>query len=326
MSFASNVNKALSEFGETSSSLAQSLSCFRAKVWASMAFCLVRYGARPIDYWRFEFYNKSSRRRNQCLTFIRYKRLYRRLMKEAYSHASISADKEQEYRIFSEFVHRPWISVSRGGIEEVALTDFVGRHGPVIAKPSRGEQGKGVTQISDAADLKAFLESIGDEVYVLEGKVYNCRELRELNPSSLNTLRVVTMIDNEGLIHVLGAWLRVGAIGKVVDNWGAGGVGYNVDIETGMIDRAGRDKKNRSYIYHPGTDKCMVGFRIPNFKNVLESVKKMAALTPYARYVGWDIAITEDGIDLIEMNFPPGHDMMQSFENPVYDQIRSMLK
>ena len=45
-----------------------------------MLWCLVRYGARPIDYARFEFYKKSARERDKYLTIFRYFTLYKQLI------------------------------------------------------------------------------------------------------------------------------------------------------------------------------------------------------------------------------------------------------
>lgn len=42
---------------------------------------------------------------------------------------------------------------------------------------------------------------------------------------------------------------------------------------------------------------------------------------PKAKFVGWDIAITPNGFELIEMNFPGGHDLLQVFGKPCYDII-----
>lgn len=325
MALITNLKKAHIEFNEKSTSVANLLGGGKLRIYLSMLYCLVRYGARPIDYERFEFYDKSSRRRGQYLTFMRYIALFKRLKKETASYANISADKIQEYKTFSKYIHRPWMTVDPHSCNMKELADFVAKHQRVIAKPSCGEQGHGVTILTPETDLKSFIKSIDKTEYMVEGLVRNCRKLHDLNPTSLNTLRVVTLIDKAGEVHVLGAWLRVGVRGKVVDNWGAGGIGYNVDINTGIIDRLGRDKKNNLHLFHPGTDKCMVGFCIPEFEEVIRQVKEMAMVTPYARYVGWDIAITDNGIDLIEMNLPPGHDMMQSFDTPVYDKIRQLI-
>ena len=57
-------------------------------------------------------------------------------------------------------------------------------------------------------------------------------------------------------------------------------------------------------------------------KQAIPEFKEQARLVPEARYVGWDIAVTPKGFDLIEMNCPAGHDMFQSFDNPIYDIMK----
>ncbi len=289
-----------------------------------MVWCLIKYGARPIDYYRFEFYLKNRFARNRYLTFYRYMRLTKKL---AIHSSGISADKVAEYKTYSDFIHRPWFKASKTTTKKEILT-FIANNKRVIAKPNKGEQGHGVMLFDytddNSSSIEQLMQLLKTEDFVVEGAVINCDKLKELNPSSLNTLRVVTMIDSRNNPHIIGGWLRVGAPGKVVDNWGGGGVGYNVDMQTGIIDRPGRDKLNNAYLHHPGSNIAMPGFVVPEIDKIRQIVTKLAMVRPDARYVGWDLAISPTGIELIEMNFPPGHDMMQSFNTPVYHKIKEL--
>lgn len=65
----------------------------------------------------------------------------------------------------------------------------------------------------------------------------------------------------------------------------------------------------------------MLGFEIPKFQEVKRVVKEIANLSPKARIVGWDIAITDKGISLIEGNMGPGEDAMQLDGNGYYNFI-----
>ena len=152
--------------------------------------------------------------------------------------------------------------------------------------------------------------------YILEEKLVNCEELALINPSSLNTLRVYTMLDSAGDPHILTMMLRVGKTGSDVDNWGAGGVGYEVDVTSGIIVGYGVDKKGNRHVYHPGTDVAVPGLKIPRYAELLALVDKLCRVDNKARLVGWDIAITPTGFDLVEMNCPAGHDFLQSFGRP----------
>ena len=66
----------------------------------------------------------------------------------------------------------------------------------------------------------------------------------------------------------------------------------------------------------------MLGFEIPNYDELKRYILQIALTEPKARYAGWDIAITPNGYDLVEMNCPAGHDMFQSFNNPAYEFIK----
>jgi len=53
---------------------------------------------------------------------------------------------------------------------------------------------------------------------------------------------------------------------------------------------------------HPVTGEAITGFAIPYWKEVVELAKNAALCTPENRSVGWDIAVTAEGPELIEGN------------------------
>ena len=111
-----------------------------------------------------------------------------------------------------------------------------------------------------------------------------------------------------------------------MDNWGSGGVGYNFDLETGICTDYGRDKKNNPYTFHPGSGIQMIGFHLPDFEHLKQVIVKMSQKVPSARFVGWDIAVTPNGYELVEMNCPGGHDFLQAFGEPYGDILKRELK
>lgn len=283
-----------------------------------MMWNLLRYGARPIDYVRFEFYKKSVKEKDRYMTIYRYFKIVRRLRKNVQN--DLSGDKIGEYKYFKQFIRREWMIADKNTKDDI-IKSFIEKHRLVIAKPNNGEQGKGVLKISveDKDTIRELLWLKNETDFVIEECLKNTPEINVINPTSLNTVRVTTFIDKTENVRILSIILRVGAPGAYVDNWGSGGVGYNFDLETGICDRLGKDKKNRSYIFHPGSNVQMIGFCLPKFDELKEYVINLSKLTPQAKYVGWDVAITPNGFDLVEMNCPAGHDMFQSFDNPVYD-------
>jgi hypothetical protein len=126
--------------------------------------------------------------------------------------------------------------------------------------------------------------------------------LMELSHSGLNTVRVFTQL-YEGSVDFLGARLRI-SVNSPVDNMAAGNLAAPIDIETGIVNGPGvySDIIKEDKTIHPLTGKAIAGFVIPNWNEVIELAKKAALLTPENRSVGWDIAITENGPELIEGN------------------------
>lgn len=234
----------------------------------------------------------------------------------------ISANKSRELIVFQDFIHRQWMPVDSDS-NETEIRNFINSHTRLIAKPVHGEQGHGIFMIESSSDIANLLTLRKNVPFILEEVVENAEYIKELNPSSLNTIRAYSFIGKNGNPEILAILLRVGAKGSHVDNWGAGGVGYNFDLETGICCQKGTDKKGGHHIFHPGTDKQMVGFRLKQFDNLKEYIISLAKVCPAARFVGWDIAITPMGFELIEMNCPGGHDFLQCHGEPFYDKIIS---
>ena len=160
---------------------------------------------------------------------------------------------------------------------------------------------------------------------MIEGAIQQAPWIAAINPSSINTIRAYTLVKNNGETQILGIMLRVGRKGSHVDNWGSGGVGYDFDIETGVCVGFGRDKKNNPYIFHPDSNVQMVGFQLPNFEQLKKLIVELTHKVPQARFVGWDIAITPNGYELVEMNCPGGHDFLQVFGRPCGDLLKREL-
>ena len=323
MSIFTRIKKAIPEFREQSQIVKDSYGGNRAFYCLDMLWCLIRYGARPIDYTRFEFHRKSCKERNRYLTIMRYFKMIP-LFRKNYN---VGNSKSDEYKAFSDFVHRDWVQIDINTPNEI-IDSFLKKHKCVILKPNRGEQGKGVRKL-DSTDFNNTLELINslrkEREYVLEEALSNHPVINLINPSSLNTIRAYTLTDFNKKTTILGIMLRVGVDGNDVDNWGSGGIRYSFDIETGICDCHGRDKLNNPYIFHPHSDVQMIGFKLPQFEELKSYIFRLTQFCPDAHFVGWDIAITPDGYELVEVNCPGGHDFLQAFGKPFGDVMRYKL-
>ena len=323
MAVVKRIKQAFKEFPEQAEIVQHSFG--GRKLWwmLDMAWSMLRYGARPIDYVRFEFYRKSGRERNRYLTIMRYFKVAKKMRKEMASLATLSGNKSEEYKRFFEYIKRQYI-VANFKTQNKDIIEFINKFQVVIAKPDNGEQGHGVVKVKagDSKAIEHLLSEIKNNQYIIEECLENAPEIAKINNTSLNTIRCYTLMDKFGEVHIMEIMLRVGLNGSVVDNWGSGGIGYCFDVNTGICCQCGLDKLNKPYIYHPGSNYKMIGFQLPNYLKLKDYVVGLAKSLPEARYVGWDIAITINGYELVEVNAPGGHDFLQAFGRPWGDFIK----
>lgn len=132
-----------------------------------------------------------------------------------------------------------------------------------------------------------------------------------MNPDSVNTIRFVSLRNQDG-VEIISATLRTGGQpGVIIDNLKKDGVGAQIEVATGIINTHGFDYKDNIYVKHPVSGVQFLGFNIPNWEQAVELVKKAHQKLPQCAMLGWDIAITRDGADIIEVNSRPGTPIMQ---------------
>lgn len=279
-----------------------------------MIWCNLRYGANHSrDYTLFDFDKKSGHERNTFMTFRRYYRMVKKFDKATFLRYTL---KNNMYEDYGQFIKRDWMCLDGSQTREQVI-DFLLKHKTVIVKPVSSDQGKGINIItfSSIQECESFCDNYLGRNVIIEEVLSNCAELSAIHEKSLNTVRVYTIVNKEGDSDILTMALRCGQSNADIDNWGAGGVGYNIDLKYGVIDRPGRDKKGAFHVFHPGTDVCMVGYHIPMFNEVWQYALRVASHNKKVLFAGLDIAITPTGPELIEVNFPGGHDFLQCLDD-----------
>ncbi len=180
-------------------------------------------------------------------------------------------------------------------------------------------------QPSDGKDALRRIISEHNEDIIAQEFVEQHRELDAFNPSSVNSVRVVTLIiDNQ--VTFLCAYFRVGQKGTRIDNVCAGGMCSAVS-EDGWLCGYAYDKRAQKQLVSP-TGKSFSNFRIPNWDNLLQTVKKMHQKFGNFRIVSWDIAVDKQGDPVfIEMNLKYGAmEYHQLFKGPLFgDKTEQIL-
>lgn len=299
---------------KTSKELSVKYGGSRLAFWVDMMWCNLRYGAMHCqDYVEFEFFRRSGRDRDNYITMRRYYKLIKQLDKDTFFNL---IDKASVYKQYAQYIKRDWLLVDAQTTDEM-IDGFVKKHGRVIVKPVSNDKGNGIYAIEDN-DLKAselLKENRVSQTFLVEEICKNCSELSAINPSSLNTVRVFTMVNAAGDVDIFAVFLRCGCGYTVIDNWCAGGVGYPVDAKTGVVCGPGSDKNGAQYIIHPGTEIIMPGFKIPRYDEIVRLSKEIIGQNKKIVYAGLDFAVLQDRIELIEINFPAGYELIQTWDS-----------
>lgn len=149
--------------------------------------------------------------------------------------------------------------------------------------------------------------------------------IKLLNESSVNTVRFLTYIDKNNNVKIAKAVLKIGAKGQIVDNFWAGGILLNIDVENGQFTN---DVLFNHKIREKHEVEKLVNYlpkEVINWDCIIREAKKAHSLTPKIRSIGWDIAITEEGACIIEGNDNWDIVMFQSFE-PLNNLLSDILE
>lgn len=162
----------------------------------------------------------------------------------------------------------------------------------------------------EVADLKQVFKGCNN--HILVPYINQHAYAQAIYPKSLNSIRIITgVVDDE--VYVLSAGHRFGSSTTgYVDNFTQGGIAGAVDADTGVLEAAYVfDKKKYKIDTHPDTGEQITNVQIPYWNNVLDELVKLHASMKFIKYVGWDVAITDNSFSIIEGNHVSGVNFIQ---------------
>lgn len=106
---------------------------------------------------------------------------------------------------------------------------------------------------------------------------------------------------------IVGAAARFGRMGGYVDNLAQGGVAVNIDFKNGeLCDYGLREYDLTKYTEHPDTHHPFAHYKVPYWEQICDLIHRVSIVLPPMRMMGWDIALTENGPVIVEMNTGTG--------------------
>lgn len=272
-----------------------------------MLIWYIFYGATLTDYLNYEFYNRSFKERIKYAVVRTQNKFYEKVSPSKYK--EFFTIKPNFLNNFKDYIGRSFYEPSMG-LDK--LKKFLKDNKEFMIKPIDGLGGQDVRKMksSEIKNQKDFVKYLEDNRMFLEELIIQHKKMNNLCSSSVNTLRVMTFVNNNKS-EILYAALRVGNGYNDVDNFHKGGMGISIDTRTGRLKGMAIDKDLNCFKKHPVTKIEFNNFEIPYFKEIKELVLKAALVNQNIKVVGWDVAITKNGPVLVEGNRRPGFDLVQ---------------
>lgn len=280
-----------------------------------MIYCSIKYQAAFFDYLEFEFYNLNNKQRKTFLTNGKNNEIVKMFNNKNYWHILDNKAEFNDY--YKKYLNRDYL---RPNSSKDEFNEFIKNKDKIILKPIDGIGGKGI-EIKNTDNVNyEYCKN-----YLLEEVIIQNKELNKIYDKSVNSLRMFTFFDGENS-YLLQSIIKFGN-NSFVDNFSSGGM-YAFLNDDGKVITPAIDQNDNMYISHPYSKELILGFHVPLFdeakKTVLEASKELKEI----RYIGWDVAIKDDGICIIEGNSYPGvFQIKPSFSKnktgilPKYEQI-----
>jgi hypothetical protein len=209
-------------------------------------------------------------------------------------------------------------------------------HG-VVLKPIKGCEGIGVAflRMCDSGcqldgrprteeEAAAYISGLEDFM-ITEFSVQHEYASR-IYPGTTNTLRLLTLWDYEADAPFLAqAVHRIGTSRSFpVDNFrmGAGGLSAWIDLATGELGPAACKPEMgavRWHDVHPETGAPIRGVRLPRWQETAADILRLSALLPFIPFIGWDVVLTAEGYQVLELNPGSGFFLFQIHRAPLQD-------
>lgn len=189
----------------------------------------------------------------------------------------------------------------------------------LVVKMAMGSEGGRGVFFVPGTELAQAESRIRDDI-VIQRPVVQHRRLSAINPTSVNTIRMISLLSGTG-VKVYSTILRIGVGKSRVDNASSGGITCGVS-ETGCLRKYAYKANGERFEMHPDTGLIFDGYEIPGYQKCLEAVARLHVQIPHFRLVSWDFSVNEaeDPI-LIEANLKYGQlDFHQLNNGPLFGE------
>jgi hypothetical protein len=195
---------------------------------------------------------------------------------------------------------------------------------PIFGKPAGGIQSLGSLGIRRFIAASNSLETMSGEEIPLDAYVSDIVEnypagylfqkflsphpvIRGLCGDRLATVRIVTLTRDDEPAVFRACW-KIPSGANLADNyWRSGNMLARLDLASGTVQRvtSGAGLELAEHTVHPDTQTPMIGLSVPNWADAVSTAIEAARLLRLMPLIGFDIAMSESGPVIVEMNHNP---------------------
>jgi len=173
----------------------------------------------------------------------------------------------------------------------------------IVFKTNSSHRGKGTHIISKSDfDIDEIIKYGGGtfQRYINQHPFFD-----QFTANSVATIRVTTVVLDDGRIETRAAFLRLGRESDVIVK-SESHIRVAIDIMTGLLHRKGYLPGFQSLLAHPDSEIKFEGLEIPEFAKLKKTVEQLHSHMPFNRCIGWDVIVDVDGqIAVMEWNGGP---------------------
>jgi len=282
----------------------------------------------PTEYLEYRLYNRTPKEQREYVSGLKLQDIWRKHNKKDFLYLRNKEFANNRIRIFlgEEYATQDFIINNNEGITKEQLISMR----PFFAKPVDGLGGDGTFLIHKYSRLQdRFVGPLGGFYYEelkkkMNGTPYLISKIVKSNfkpwiakkSRGLNTIRFLTLRGN-----VIGATYKVCRYGNIADNFAKyGNLIVGINLDSGQLMRTayqGEDYRAEHDVElkHRET--------IPDWNNLIKFVEKAADIFKPSKLIGFDVATTDNGPVIIDVNGTPG---IRLHQIPYQKGFKTLLK
>ena len=276
------------------------------------------YGCPASEYFYLDFPHKTHEEIKEYVT-TREKVVYRNRLNRL-EDAHYLNNKWETYCLFKDHYGRDVIKIETDE-DYPQFCAFVEKHPEFVVKPADMGGGSGVHKVTADPDMtdeerkKLFHDILAEneknrKLYmrgkeksmILEELIVQVPEMAAIHPNSVNGGRI-TAVRVGDKVNIFYPWFKIGRFGQFLTSAVYGTLDACIDAGTGIVNTPGCSESNERFDVHPDTGVPIVGFRIPKWNELIQTVTELSMKMDTVRYIGWDMVLAEKGWVLMEGNF-----------------------